>query len=159
MEKTKYRYKCMTCGTEEITSGEMLSCCACGSDELAKFELTSFIDVAEKKPAKKPRTKKPRTKKEDISLIDTDSPISILDPLPPFPPPPLPRPRPSIIIPTPSSSTSSSPESTSIWKKIYGLIKRPVMSIFGHINWKIAWRIAMPLAIGAAVYGIISMFI
>ena len=53
MEKSKYRYKCMICGTEVVSADDMLSCSACGSDELAKFEIAPAIDIVEKKPPRK----------------------------------------------------------------------------------------------------------
>ena len=152
MEKTKYRYKCMTCGTEEITSDEMLSCCACGSDELAKFDVTPFVDITEKKPEKKPRQKKRKPREIEISLTpDVDSILTGIS----MSTPSRSTPSPHISIPRPPPP----PPPQSIWKRAYSMVKKPVKAVLGGINWKITKRIAIPLAIGAVVYGILSIFI
>jgi len=144
MEKTKYRYKCMICGTEVVSADDVLSCSACGSDELAKFEPAPVIEMVEKKqPKKQPRRRKPApslTSDFDISSI-----VKHLDPAPPMPPMPPYR-RPSIHISPPPP-----PPPPTKWDRICGFMAK--------VPWKVLLRIGAPLAIGGAIYGIVKLFI
>jgi len=144
MEKTKYRYKCMICGTEVVSADDMLSCSACGSDELAKFEITPVIDVVEKKPPRK----QPRRHKPAPSLTSDVDILSIIKDLDPAPPMPTPIPsyrRPSIHIPPPP------PPPPTKWERIRGFMAK--------VPWRVLLRITAPLAIGGVIYGIVKLFI
>lgn len=167
MEKTKYRYKCMICGTEVISADDVLSCSACGSDELAKLEIMPVIDVVEKKPPRK----QPRRRKSAQSLasdpdvlsiikdLDSETPTpthkrpSVYIPREPAPPPPKPASvspytykRPSVHIPPPAP-----PPPTKLERINSFIVKK--------IPWRILSRIIAPLAIGGVVYGIVKLFI
>lgn len=146
MEKTKYRYKCMICGTEVTSVDDVLSCSACGSDELAKFEITPIIDVVEKKPPRKlPRRRKSASSfisDVDIlsmpmltSILPSRKPSTYISPPapPPAPPPPPPPPPPTK------------------WERIRGFIAK--------VPWRVLLRITVPLAIGGVIYGIVKLFI
>ena len=139
MEKTKYRYKCMICGTEVISADDVFSCSACGSDELAKFEITPIIDVVEKKPPRKlPRRRKSASSlTSDVDILSMPMLTPILPSRRPsthiFPPPPPPPPPPTK------------------WERIRGfMVKAP---------WRVLLRITVPLAIGGVIYGIVKLFI
>ena len=141
MEKTKYRYKCMICGTEVVSADDVLSCSACGSDELAKFEIAPIIDVIEKKLPRKP----PHRRKSASSLTSDVDILSFgdFDPAPPMPASIPPYKRPSIHI--------SSPPSPTKWERIRSFIAKA--------PWRVLLRITVPLAIGGAIYGIVKLFI
>ena len=140
MEKTKYRYKCMICGTEVVSADDVLSCSACGSDELAKFEIAPIIDVIEKKLPRKP----PHRRKSTPSLTSDVDILSFgdFDPAPPMPVSIPPYRRPSVHI---------SPPSPTKWERIRGFIAKA--------PWRVLLRITVPLAIGGAIYGIVKLFI
>ena len=169
MEKTKYRYKCMICGTEVVSADDVLSCSACGSDELVKFEIAPVIDGVEKKPPRKqPRRRKPvlsLTSDVDILSIikDLDSKPSMptscspsdpdvlpiardRDPAPPMPKVIPPYRRPSIHISPPAP-----PPPPTKWDRIRGFMAK--------VPWQVMLRIAAPLAIGGVIYGIVKLFI
>ena len=142
MKKTKYRYKCMICGTEVVSADDVLSCSACGSDELAKFEIAPIIDIVEKKsPKKQPHQCKPApslTSDVDIlSLMD-------FDPAPPMPMSIPPYRGPSAHISPPSPSPTK-------WARICGFIAKA--------PWRVLLRVTVPLAIGGVIYGIVKLFI
>ena len=141
MKKTKYRYKCMICGTEVVSADDVLSCSACGSDELAKFEIAPIIDVIEKKLPRKP----PHHRKSASSLTSDVDILSFgdFDPAPPMPASIPPYKRPSIHI--------SSPPSPTKWECIRSFIAKA--------PWRVLLRITVPLAIGGAIYGIVKLFI
>ena len=160
MEKTKYRYKCMICGTEVVSADDMLSCSACGSDELAKFEIAPAIDIVEKKPPKKqPRRRKP----VPSSASDTDilSIIKDLDPaelmlesipsyrrFPPLPLPPTPPPQP--------------PPPPTKWERICGFMAKAPRWILSKITAPFAIGgviYGIPLVIGGVIYCIVKFFI
>lgn len=148
MEKTKYRYKCMICGTEVVSVDDVLSCSACGSDELAKFEIVPVIDIVEKKPQRK----QPRRRKSAPSLTSDVDILSLrdFDPAPPMPMsipsyrrfPPLPLP------PTPPPPPPPPPTK---WERIRGFMAK--------VPWRVLLRITAPLAIGGVIYGIVKLFI
>lgn len=145
MEKTKYRYKCMICGTEVVSAGDVLSCSACGSDELAKFEIAPAIDVVEKKPSRK----RPCRRKSAPSLTPGDGILPIvkdLDPAPPMPKsiPPYRRPPIHIFSPPP-------PPPPTKWERICGFMAKA--------PWRALLRITAPLVIGGVIYGIVKSFI
>ena len=145
MEKTKYRYKCMICGTEVVSADDVLSCSACGSDELTKFEIAPVIDVVEKKPPRK----QPRRRKSTPSLtsdVDILSIIKDLDPAPPMPTSIPPYRRPSIHISPPPP-----PPPPTKWERICGFMAK--------VPWRVLLRITVPLAIGGVIYGIVKLFI
>lgn len=144
MEKTKYRYKCMICGTEVVSADDVLSCSACGSDELAKFEIAPIIDVIEKKPLKKqPHQHKPAPNiTSDIDILS----LRDFDPAPPMPMSIPPYRRPSIHISPPSP-----PPSPTKWERICSFIAKA--------PWRVLLRITVPLAIGGVIYGIMKLFI
>ena len=141
MKKTKYRYKCMICGTEVVSADDVLSCSACGSDELAKFEIAPIIDVIEKKLPRKP----PHRRKSASSLTSDVDILSFgdFDPAPPMPASIPPYRRPSVHISPPPSPTK--------WERIRGFIAKA--------PWRVLLRITVPLAIGGAIYGIVKLFI
>ena len=148
MEKTKYRYKCMICGTEVVSADDVLSCSACGSDELAKFEIAPVIDVVEKTPPRK----QPRRHKPVPSLtsdVDILSIIKDLDPAPPMPKPIPPYRRPSIHISPPPPPPPPPPPTK--WERICGFMAK--------VPWRVLLRITAPLAIGGIIYGIVKLFI
>ena len=166
MEKTKYRYKCMICGTEVISTDDMLSCSACGSDELAKFEIASAIDVVEKKSPKK---RSHRSKLEPSSASNTDI-LSIIEdrdlaefvlksippyrkpPLvPPLPPPPPPPPPPLPPPPQPTKWERIRSFMTKVSRRILSEIT-PLFAIGGVIY-------GVPLVIGGVIYYILKFFI
>lgn len=172
MEKTKYRYKCMICGTEVISADDMLSCSACGSDELAKFEITPVIDIVEKKPPKKQSyRRKPApglTSDADILSIIKDldpKPFKDFDPEPSMPAsyrpsdpdvlsaPPYRKPSPRVSPPAPPvpPAPPAPPPSLTIWEHIYNFIAK--------IPWRVLLRIIAPFAIGGGIYGIVKLFI
>ena len=145
MEKTKYRYKCMICGTEVVSADDVLSCSACGSDELAKFEIAPIIDVIEKKLPRKP----PHRRKSASSLTSDVDILSFgdFDPAPSMPASIPPYRRPSIHISPPSP-----PPSPTKWERICGFMAKA--------PWRrVLLRIIAPLAIGGAIYGIVKLFI
>lgn len=145
MEKTKFRYKCMICGTEVISADDVLSCSACGSDELAKFEIMPIIDVVEKKPSRKQsRRRKPAPSL--TSDVDILSIIKDLDPALPMPSAIPPYRRPSIHIPPPPP-----PPPPTRWERICGFMAK--------VPWRVLLRITAPLAIGGVIYGIVKLFI
>ena len=147
MEKTKYRYKCMICGTEVVSADDVLSCSACGSDELTKFEIAPVIDVVEKKPPRK----QPRRRKSTPSLtsdVDILSIIKDLDPAPPMPTSIPPYRRPSIHISPPPPPPPPSPTK---WERVRGFMAK--------VPWRVLLRITAPLAIGGVIYGIVKLFI
>lgn len=161
MEKTKYRYKCMICGTEVVSADDMLSCSACGSDELAKFEIAPAIDIVEKKPPKKqPRRRKPvpssASDTDILSIIkDLDPAELMLEsipsyrrfpplPLPPTPPPPPPPPPPTK------------------WERICGFMAKAPRWILSKITAPFAIGgviYGIPLVIGGVIYCIVKFFI
>ena len=148
MEKTKYRYKCMICGTEVVSADDVLSCSACGSDELAKFEIAPVIDVVEKKPPRKqPRRRKPTSSL--TSDVDILSIIKDLDPAPPMPTSIPPYRRPSIHISPPPPPPPPPPPTK--WERICGFMSK--------VPWRVLLRITVPLAIGGVIYGIVKLFI
>ena len=142
MKKTKYRYKCMICGTEVVSADDVLSCSACGSDELAKFEIAPIIDIVEKKsPKKQPHQCKPApslTSDVDILSFGDFDPASLMPAsIPPYK-------RHSIHI--------SSPPSPTKWERIRGFMAKT--------PWRrVLLRIIAPLVIGGVVYGIVKLFI
>ena len=144
MEKTKYRYKCMICGTEVVSADDVLSCSACGSDELAKFEIAPVIDVVEKKPPRKqPRRRKPATSlTSDVDILS----LRDFDPAPPMPTSIPPYRRPSIHISPPPP-----PPPPTKWERIRGFMAK--------VPWRVLLRITAPLAIGGVIYGIVKLFI
>jgi len=148
MEKTKFRYKCMICGTEVISADDVLSCSACGSDELAKFEIMPIIDVVEKKPSRKQsRRRKPAPSL--TSDVDILSIIKDLDPAPSMPKsaiPPYRRPSAHISPPPPPP-----PPPLTKWERIRGFMAK--------VPWRVLLRITAPLAIGGVIYGIVKLFI
>ena len=147
MEKTKYRYKCMICGTEVVSADDVLSCSACGSDELTKFEIAPVIYVVEKKPPRK----QPRRRKSTPSLtsdVDILSIIKDLDPAPPMPTSIPPYRRPSIHISPPPPPPPPSPTK---WERVRGFMAK--------VPWRVLLRITAPLAIGGVIYGIVKLFI
>ena len=140
MKKTKYRYKCMICGTEVVSADDVLSCSACGSDELAKFEIAPIIDIVEKKSPKK----QPHQCKSAPSLTSDVDILSLMD-FDPVPPMSMPIPsyrRPSVHI---------SPPSPTKWERICGFIAKA--------PWRVLLRVTVPLVIGGAIYGIVKLFI
>ena len=141
MEKTKYRYKCMICGTEVASTDDVLSCSACGSDELAKFEIAPIIDIIEKKPSKKQsHQRKPAPGlTSDVDILS----LRDFDPAPPMPASIPAYRRPSVHISLPPSPTK--------WERICGFIAKA--------PWRVLLRITVPLAIGGAIYGIVKLFI
>lgn len=146
MEKTKYRYKCMICGTEVTSVDDVLSCSACGSDELAKFEITPIIDVVEKKPPRKlPRRRK------SASSFTSDVDILSMPMLTPI----LPSRKSSTYIsppaPPPASPPPPPPPPPTKWERIRGFIAK--------VPWRVLLRITVPLAIGGVIYGIVKLFI
>ena len=151
MEKTKYRYKCMICGTEVISTDDMLSCSACGSDELAKFEIASAIDVVEKKSPKKrshcSKLESSSASNTDILSIIEDRDLAefVLKSIPPYR-------KPSIhISPPPPSTRMMRAASPTKWERICGFMAK--------VPWQVLLRITVPLAIGGAIYGIVKLFI
>lgn len=144
MKKTKYRYKCMICGTEVTSADDVLSCSACGSDELAKFEITPIIDVVEKKPPRKlPRRRK------SASSFTSDVDILSMPMLTPI----LPSRKPSTYISPPASPPPPPPPPLppTKWERIRGFIAK--------VPWRVLLRITVPLAIGGVIYGIVKLFI
>ena len=145
MKKTKYRYKCMICGTEVVSADDVLSCSACGSDELAKFEIAPIIDIVEKKsPKKQPHQCKPApslTSDVDILSFGDFDPASLMPAsIPPYK-------RPSVHISPPSP-----PPSPTKWERICGFMAKA--------PWRrVLLRIIAPLVIGGAIYGIVKLFI
>lgn len=147
MEKTKYRYKCMICGTEVASANDVLSCSACGSDEVAKLEIAPIIDVVEKKPLKKqPHRRKPASSL--TSDVDILSIIKDFDPAPPTPMSIPPYRRPSIHISPPAPTPPPPPTK---WERI--------RSFMAKVPWQVLLRITAPLAIGGAIYGLVKLFI
>lgn len=162
MEKTKYRYKCMICGTEVVSADDVLSCSACGSDELAKFEIAPVIDVVEKKPPRKqPRRRKPTSSlTSDVDILsiikDLDSALPMPKSIPPYR-------WTSIHISTPASPPSGigvkpppsgvcvKPPPPTKWERICGCMAK--------VPWRVLLRITVPLAIGGVIYGIVKSFI
>lgn len=148
MEKTKYRYKCMICGTEVVSVDDVLSCSACGSDELAKFEIVPVIDIVEKKPQRK----QPRRRKSAPSLTSDVDILSLRD-FDPAPPMPMSIPsyiRSSIHI-SPSAPPAPSSSPLTKWDRI--------RSFMTKVPWQVLLRITAPLAIGGAIYGLVKLFI
>lgn len=155
MEKTKYRYKCMICGTEVVSADDMLSCSACGSDELAKFEIAPAIDIVEKKlPRKQPRRRKPAPSSvsdaDILSIIkDLDPAELMLESIPPYrrfplPPPPPPPPPPTK------------------WERIRGFMAKAPRWILSKITAPFAIGgviYGIPLVIGGIIYCIVKFFI
>ena len=160
MEKTKYRYKCMICGTEVVSADDMLSCSACGSDELAKFEIAPAIDIVEKKPPRKqPRRRKPAPSSASdadiLSIIkDLDPAELMLESIPSyrrFPPLPLP--------PTPPPPPPPPPTK---WERIRGFMAKAPRWILSKITAPFAIGgviYGLPLVIGGVIYCIVKFFI
>lgn len=163
MEKTKYRYKCMVCGTEEVRAGEMLSCEACGSDDLAKFEVAAPSPPKKKAPRR--RTKKTPSEQaiEDfLKSIEVGASSSASPPLtadvsgstsspkkPSWPVPP-----PLSTKPTASGSASKSkPHSCGPYvAKPFCWLKSKIGDLLKKIGWKKAVRFMGSAAIGFVAY-------
>lgn len=152
MEKTKYRYKCMICGTEVVSADDMLSCSACGSDELAKFEIAPAIDIVEKKPPRKqPRRRKPAPSSASdadiLSIIkDLDPAELMLESIPPYRRFPLPPP----------------PPPPTKWERIRGFMAKAPRWILSKITAPFAIGgviYGIPLVIGGVIYCIVKFFI
>ena len=152
MEKTKYRYKCMICGTEVVSADDMLSCSACGSDELAKFEIAPAIDIVEKKPPRKqPRRRKPAPSSASdadiLSIIkDLDPAELMLESIPPYRRFPLPSP----------------PPPPTKWERIRGFMAKAPRWILSKITAPFAIGgviYGIPLVIGGVIYCIVKFFI
>lgn len=146
MKKTKYRYKCMICGTETVSADDMFSCSACGSDELAKFEIAPVVDIVEKTPKKRSCRRKsitPSSRRADAHDIPyLIGSLRSLDPAPP-----MPKPMSSYIIPPPPPPTRM--------ERIVEKIKH----IAGKVPWKNLFKIAATLVIGGVVYRVVRLFI
>lgn len=147
MEKTKYRYKCMICGTEVVSADDMLSCSACGSDELAKFEIAPAIDIVEKKPPKKQsRRRKPASSfTPDVDILS----LRDFDPAPPMPTPmpmSIPPYRRFPPLPLPPSPPPPPPPPPTKWERIRGFMAKAPRWILSKIK--------APLVIGGVIYGI-----
>lgn len=130
----------MTCGTEEVSDKEIASCSACGSDSLARFDIPD-IDIVEKIPKRKPSVqKKPKIEIERESVDDLLRKITTRPPFPSY-------------HTVASSGGLSSAGGTAVLPsaKIFPPEKK--------INWKKIARIVVPLAIGAATFGLIMLFI
>lgn len=160
MEKTKYRYKCMICGTEVVSADDMLSCSACGSDELAKFEIAPAIDVVEKKPPRK----QPRRRKSAPSFTSDVDILSLrdFDPAPPMPTsiPSYRRFPPLLLPPTPPPPPPPPPPTK--WERICGFMAKAPRWILSKITAPFAIGgviYGIPLVIGGVIYCIVKFFI
>jgi len=157
MKKIQYRYKCMICGTEEISEKDVLSCSACGSDELAKFEYIPIVEQKEPKPApKKHRRKKAEPVKQpstEKDLLDEKDLKSILITLHRYCEPD------ALTATSMASSSASAPVSTSPTASRTLTKREKFLKFVKSVKWKTVLKRFMPIAIGTAIYWILKIFI
>lgn len=133
------RYKCMICGTEEISSSVMLNCAACGSDEISKLEIVPNIDIVKPKKSYSRPYYKPNKNKISISSIDSivsdDDKKSYDD-----------------LLKTIVTISDFDKSKTDIESK--SATKLEIISKFVKRNWKTITRVALPGILGVILYNI-----
>lgn len=177
MSKYKYRYKCMTCGTEQVVGEEMTACGACGSDSLVRLEIGP--ETAEVKPARRnsPRRKAAPKTPPKASPPDVARPASVpfdalrecwycgsmydkaldlcpkcgrssVGPSAPY----------SVVPPAAKADDGKKP----FWRRMLSVATAPArfaVSLLRRVKWSVVFRILAPLLIGAGVYCVLKGFI